>query len=171
MNKVFDSTWGNPVLRSFIEPEFPEQISLWPQTPGWWLLLALIVVLIIRTVWRIRQRYLANRYRREALAELSEIKLRLKENSKEAVRDIAPLLKATAVAAAGREAMSNLQGLAYAQALSELAPDEECLPIEQLEYLAYAPLVEEELELIDLEAVIADVERWIIRHRVQDSHA
>ena len=86
----------------------------------------------------------------------------------EAARELAPLLRATAIAAAGREALSGLQGDAYAKALAELAPDQDRLPVADLHHLAYAPL--DDTEGLDIEALIVALERWIQQHRVV-SHA
>jgi hypothetical protein len=166
MNDVFGPEWGNPSLRAIIEAEFPEPVSLIPATPGWWILLLALVALLLRALWRRRQRYLRDQYRRDALAQLATIKARLGAGALEAARELAPLLRATAIAAAGRDAVSGLQGDAYAAALAELAPDQDRLPVAELQRLAYAPLDDEAL---DIEAFIAPLERWIQQHRV--SHA
>ena len=99
MKKVFDPEWGNPSLRNIVEAEFPEPVSLMPSTPGWWILLFVVIALFARALWRKRQRYLRDRYRREALAQLAAIKQRLAAGALEAVRELAPLLRATAIAA------------------------------------------------------------------------
>jgi len=167
MSKVFEPTWGNPSLRSIIEPELPEPISYLPATPGWWILLIVLLGLILRALWRRRQRYLADQYRREALLELSSIKNRLDAGALEAVRDIAPLLRATAIAVLGREQISGLQGEGYAAALAELTPDQHRLSVADIDFLAYAPLAD--IDSINLEALIASVEHWIEHHRRRDA--
>ena len=99
MNDVFGPEWGNPSLRAIIEAEFPEPVSLIPATPGWWILLLALVALLLRALWRRRQRYLRDQYRRDALAQLATIKARLGAGALEAARELAPLLRATAIAA------------------------------------------------------------------------
>lgn len=163
MNKVFEPGWGNPSLRTIFETEFPEPISLTPATPGWWFLFLVLVGLLLRAFWRRRQRYLRDRYRRDALAQLSKLKARLAAGELEAVRELAPLLRATAIAAANRDTMSGLQGKAYADALAALAPDQDRLPVEDYQHLAYAPLAD--TEEMDIEPLIAPLERWIEQHR------
>jgi hypothetical protein len=163
MTKVFEPEWGNSSLRTIIETEFPEPISLVPSTPGWWLLLLAVVGLVLRSLWRRRQRYLRDRYRRDALAQLAAIRGRLGAGLQEAVRELAPLLRATAIAAVGRETLSGLQGDAYATALAELAPGQDRLPIADLQRLAYAPL--DDIEGLDVKSLIAVLERWIQEHR------
>jgi len=163
MTEVFAPQWGNPSLRTIIEAEFPEPISLIPTTPGWWILLLVVAGLLLRALLRRRQHYLSNRYRRDALAQLATIKAQLGAGVLEASRGLAPLLRATAVAAAGRDALSGLQGNAYAAALAELAPGQDHLPVAELQRLAYAPL--DEVEGLDTEAFITGLEHWIQEHR------
>jgi hypothetical protein len=163
MTEVFAPEWGNPSLRTIIEAEFPDPISLIPATPGWWILLLAIGGLLLRALLRRRQRYLRDRYRRDALAKLATIKEQLGAGMREAVRELAPLLRATAIAAAGRDALSGLQGDAYATALAELAPDHARLPVADIERLAYAPL--DDIKGLDVDAFISALERWIQQHR------
>lgn len=163
MSKVFAPEWGNPSLRTIIEVEFPDPISLMPAAPGWWILLLVMAGLLLRMILRRRQRYLRDRYRRDALMQLATIKEQLGAGVLEAVRELAPLLRATAITAAGRDALSGLQGDAYAAALAELAPDQDRLPVEDLQQLAYAPLDEAKGQEIDM--LITALERWIQHHR------
>ena len=163
MIEVFAPEWGNPSLRTIIEAEFPESISLMPDTPGWWILLIAMVGLLVRALLRRRHRYLRDRYRRDALAQLATIKEQFAAGGLEAVRKLAPLLRATAIAAADRDTFSELQGDAYATALTELAPDQDCLPVADIQRLAYAPL--DEVKGLDIDAFITELEHWIQHHR------
>ena len=163
MKKVFEPEWGNPSLRNIVEPEFPESVSLMPATAGWWVLLLGLAGLVLRALWKRRQRYLRDRYRREALEQLATIKQRVGGGSLDAVRDLAPLLRATAIAASGRESVAELQGDAYAAALADLAPGQDRLPVADLQRLAYAPL--DDVGGIDLEDLLVTLENWIQQHR------
>lgn len=163
MTEVFTPKWGNPSLRTINEAEFPDSISMIPATPGWWILLLVIAGLLLRALFQRRQRYLRDRYRRDALAQLVTIKKQLDAGMQEAVRELAPLLRATAIAAAGRETMSGLQGDAYATALAKLAPSHDHLPVADFQRLAYAPL--DEVKGLDVDACISALERWIQQHR------
>ncbi len=162
MKKVFEPGWGNDSLRDIVEAEFPEPVSLMPSTPGWWILLLALIGLLSRALWRRRQRYLRDSYRREALEQLAEIKQRLSAGAFEAVRELAPLLRATAIAAFGRDLVSGVQGEAYAKVLAEFSPGQDSLPVADLQRLAYAPL--EELDGIDTQTLIKELERWIQQH-------
>ncbi len=161
--EIFDPEWGNPSLRTIMETEFPEPISLIPATPGWWLLLLLVVGLIIRAIRQRRLRYLRDRYRRDALEQLAAIKARLNSGAVEAARELAPLLRATAIAAVDRETFSELEGDAYAAALAELSPEQDRLPVDEFKRLAYAPL--DDAEPSDIEQLISVLEKWIQQHR------
>ncbi|MBK1791712.1 DUF4381 domain-containing protein [Persicirhabdus sediminis] len=163
MKKVFEPEWGNPSLRTIVEAEFPEPVSLVPVAPGWWLLLIALIALLMRVIWRRRQAYLRDSYRREALAQLATIKDQLDTGNHEPVRELAPLLRATAIAALGRESVSGLQGDDYANALAKISPQQDRLPVADLQRLAYAPL--DELGEIDTESLIAALEGWILKHR------
>lgn len=163
MKKVFEPGWGNDSLRTIIEAEFPEPVSLIPSTPGWWILLFALIGLLSRTLWRRRQRYLRDSYRREALRQLAAIKQRLAAGALDSVRELAPLLRATAIAAFGREQVSGLQGEAYAKVLAGFSPGQDSLPVTDLQRLAYAPL--EKLDSIDTQVLITELERWIQQHK------
>lgn len=166
MSKVFESEWGNESLRDIVEVEFPEPVSLVPSTPGWWILFIGLVGLLIRALWRRRQRYLRNLYRREALEQLATIKQHLAAGKLEAARELAPLLRATAIAAGGRDLVSGLEGDAYAAALAELSSGENHLlagAVGDLQHLAYAPL--DDIGSMDTDGLILAMENWIQNHK------
>ncbi|WP_315982906.1 DUF4381 domain-containing protein [Aliamphritea spongicola] len=50
----------------------PEAVGYWPVAPGWWLLLASVLVLAGLIVWTVR-RYRHNAYRRAAAKELDKV--------------------------------------------------------------------------------------------------
>lgn len=167
MSQVFESEWGNESLREIVEVEFPEPVSLVPTSPGWWILLIGLIALLLRGLWRRRQRYLRDRYRRDALEELAAIKQHLAAGKQESVRELAPLLRATAVAAGGRDLVSGLEGDAYAAALAGLCPGVNHLSVGvlgELQLLAYAPL--DEVSGMDTDGLISAMENWIQHHRI-----
>ncbi len=47
------------------DPVIPEPIEWWPQTPGWWIVLAWLMLVAAGFAWRGYQRYRHNRYRRQ----------------------------------------------------------------------------------------------------------
>ena len=51
----------------------PEPISWWPLAPGWWILIAISLVLITWLIFVTHQNYKKQLYRRQALLELKQI--------------------------------------------------------------------------------------------------
>lgn len=83
----------------------PPPVGLWPLAPGWWFLLALVVMALgILAVAAVRH-HRANRYRRQALAELDAL-----PKDSNYVQQLARLLKRTAITAYP-EAQDRLPGL------------------------------------------------------------
>jgi hypothetical protein len=73
----------------------PVPFSYAPQTWGWWVLLALLVITVValgaRRYWQWRR----DRYRREALVRLAELQRR--SNDLNALRELPELLKRVAI--------------------------------------------------------------------------
>ncbi|MFT6406921.1 MAG: hypothetical protein ACJAQ6_000331 [Arenicella sp.] len=62
----------NQQLTDFLEqqlrpPQTPEAISWWPVAPGWWIVTALLIVLISYAVIKLRQHRTKNSYRKIAM--------------------------------------------------------------------------------------------------------
>ena len=167
MTPLFGPGWGNYAIRGIIETSIPEAVSLYPRTPGWWLLLAGFVTFLAWRLWRRRQRWLQNQYRRDALASLAQIQARLENQDFSALRELAPLLRATALAAGERRTLAALGGDAWQQAVNAMAPDLPELPVVELERLAYAPMA----DICDTQpdATIDALAAWINGHG--SSHA
>jgi hypothetical protein len=164
---LFGPGWGNYALQGIVEIRLPEPVSLAPQTAGWWFLLLAVGVLVLRRGWTRYQRWLRDRYRREALAVLDGLRERFLAGDISAVRELAPTLRATACSAAGRDRVVGLQGDAWAQLLRDLAPDLEAMPIVRIDQLAYAPLDSQSLD--DTDAIIGQLRRWVQVHEAVDA--
>ena len=106
--------FGNPLLRDFSEIQPGAQINWLPQTPGWYLLGAVLGVAVLRWLIRSLRLWLRQRYRREALKRL---KL-LAAEPELSVTALNALLKTTAMVAASREEVAPLAGSAWAQWLA-----------------------------------------------------
>jgi len=83
----------------------PPAVSWWPPAPGWYFLAVVLLIAFLLACASMIRRYRANRYRREALAEL----VRLKPGP-ESLKDLADLLKRTAMTASGRDTVAALSG-------------------------------------------------------------
>jgi hypothetical protein len=172
MTPLFGPGWGNYAIRGIAETAIPDSVSLMPQTPGWWVLLALALAGAAHWVRRRRHNYLRNRYRREALAELQRLQRRYRDGDRQSLRELAPLLRATALQALGSRELANASGEAWQQALEKLAPGVSPPPVRDINQLAYAPLpashnaVESSARV---EALFAQLRRWIEQHELGDA--
>lgn len=97
-------------LRQLADITQPPPVSWMPQTWGWALVAILVAALVLLALYRWRRRWLANRYRRDALAELALIESELGDAAKrpQAVASMPELLKRVALAAWPREAVAQL---------------------------------------------------------------
>jgi hypothetical protein len=103
----------------------PEPVSWTPQTVGWLILLALVLVGVVWLVIVMRRRHRANLYRRLALAELSEIESVMRETGGDAggvtgtVARLPVLVKKTVLACHPRSAVASLNGEKWLRFLDE----------------------------------------------------
>lgn len=106
-----------PQLLDLLKPLVePTPVSWAPQTQGWMVLGAWALVMLALLAWRALSHWQANRYRREALAELKEI--RDLPEAQQATQ-VAVLLKRTALATWPREQVAGLHGSEWAAFLRE----------------------------------------------------
>ncbi|WP_439106065.1 DUF4381 domain-containing protein [Congregibacter sp.] len=166
MTEIFGPGWGNYAIRGIIETSLPEQVSLWPATSGWWVLLGLFICGGLYWVWTRWQHYRRNRYRREAQESLNSLEAQYQSGDQESLRKLAPLLRATALAATGhRSELASVKGDRWQQALHDLAPKLPALPVSQLEALAYQPLTQSNL---NPDALFTQLRNWIAAHELRD---
>ncbi|SAL25437.1 hypothetical protein AWB74_01063 [Caballeronia arvi] len=105
----------NGALQSLRELPLPAPVSYAPQTIGWLIVALLIVVIALAVMWFAWKRHEKSRYRREALAELACIEMKLRDEATRAMAlaEIAPLIKRTALAAAPRSEVASLSGASW----------------------------------------------------------
>ncbi|MCH4901828.1 MULTISPECIES: DUF4381 domain-containing protein [unclassified Pseudomonas] len=161
-----------PSVAQLKELALPPPVSYSPQTWGWWLLLAtlLLAAVIIGTRRLIQWR--RDRYRREALAQLEQ----LRTNSDElyALRELPELLKRVALSMQGPRSLTSSAAAAALQSsewqIFLQAHVDQPLPekfAQQLATLAYAP----DATLLALPAPRRDAlfdtcRLWVERHHV-----
>lgn len=105
----------------------PPPVDAWPPAPGWFLLAALALVaagLIVYGLYRLWRR---NRYRREALRELADLKQQYEAagDAGDYLSAYARLLKRTALTRYPRDQIANLTGEAWVNFLDRSARTEE----------------------------------------------
>ena len=86
-----------------------QPISWWPLAPGWYVLAFVIVAVVLVFAWRARRRWIARRYRRQALLELRAIQHSSLESA-DAAANLMTLLKRTALTAYPRQQVAGLSG-------------------------------------------------------------
>lgn len=153
-----------PSLDALKELPLPPVVPYTPQTIGWVILAAVVIVLIGWNIWRNYQYRLANRYRVEALAELDQIEQAL-GSQPEVAAQLPTLIKRVALTAAPRADIAALSGDAWLQWLDASLPQAGFLdaPGKLIPALAYGNPNAKELEL---HALLALTRRWIREHHV-----
>ncbi len=107
-------------LQQMAEVVEPPPPSWRPQPIGWPVAGAIVLALLAVTAWRWWRRYRANRYRREALAELARLRADLSASPQaraHALAAMAELLKRTALAAWPRAQVASMAGAEWAKFL------------------------------------------------------
>jgi len=131
----------------------PDAAPRWPLAPGWYVVIAVVVVAVVYCAIRTWKQWKANAYRRAAVTVLEDA-----DDSSE----IATALKRTALAAFPRSEVASLTGDAWCDWLEEKGPG----PIEATarESLARSVFAKGE---IDLEAMRGYAISWVKEHRIE----
>jgi hypothetical protein len=140
-------------LHDFYQPPPP---AWTPQTIGWYVVFAVIALLAMWMTIHTLRRWLANRYRREALRELALLQ----------PEQFSTLLKRTALSAWPREKVASLSGDAWLKFLNESAENNSFhqTPGNRIEEIA---LRSQTLSGEDERTLRKITAEWIRRHRVQ----
>jgi Domain of unknown function (DUF4381) len=147
----------NPALAKLHGLYQPPPPPWTPQTPGWFILFGLIALTLVWLAIRFIRKWLADRYRREALHAAGSAPL----------NQLPVLLKRTALAAWPRDKVASLNGAAWLRFLDESAGMDkfQSTPGSRIEELALEPDAAPSTE--DEQALRAMAAEWIRRHRVQ----
>ena len=101
----FAPPFGNPALQGLIEPALPERIGWWPLAPGWWAVIAAILLLGAVAGYRWWKRWRRAAYRRLAAAELRSM-----NPTADNLGRMALILKLTALRTYPRDRVAALSG-------------------------------------------------------------
>ncbi|WP_110656533.1 DUF4381 domain-containing protein [Salinicola halimionae] len=145
-------------------PPEPLPVAWWPQTWGWLAMALVLGGLLLWIGWRWYRHWKANRYRREALAELHR---RLAAG--EGAIAVADVLRRTALVAFPRQDVASLRGESWGRFLNRTmmsgkASGEACFDAKSTVLLAELPYREPSSAIHQLDDLIRRVERWITRH-------
>ncbi len=154
-------------LRSLHDIAVPPPVSWMPQTWGWAVLAAIACVLALAWVILAALRYHRNAYRREAMRQLDQIESSTaKTKPVLALREIAELVKRTALAAWPRKQVAAIDGADWVQFLSTSGGTGKALNgvLDDLEYRPDAAL--SALAPGTVEDAALGARRWIEKHHV-----
>ncbi|OKO74570.1 DUF4381 domain-containing protein [Bradyrhizobium sp. AS23.2] len=153
---------ADPVA-GLIDVPLPHEVSLLPQTWEARLAIVLLVVAVGAALWRYAHLRRVNRYRRQALAELSRIEHARNSASPELLSKLTVLVRRTALAAFPREQVAPLIGPAWLSFLDRSYGGEEfshgvgCL-------LVSGPYQRMPPDGAELQSLVRLVRRWIRGH-------
>lgn len=171
VNVLFEqgSGWGNYAVNGLVEIHLPKAVSLWPQTPGWWLLLAGFVLWGLVKVCKAVENYWGNRYRRAALARLQQLRHQFNAGDLTGLSSVPELLKATALQAYPRVVVASLFGRDWelfldARHSGDFFSDQFSGLLAELSYRGIAPI---EVPIDD--RFWQGVQAWIQYHRPQST--
>ncbi len=151
--------FGNYALGDFNEVVSPPPIDWMPQTPGWYVVGAMILLWLSRWCWRRARHWYRNRYRKEALLRLRQL-----SGSEDLVAQVNRLLKLTALAAFPRQQVAQLWGEDWTGFLNgqcTQAPFNE----EQCQLLALGAYRPGSLDHDAGERLLRASQAWVSQHR------
>jgi Domain of unknown function (DUF4381) len=152
-------------LAGLIDIPLPQEVSLLPQTWPLRVAIVLIVGLVVWAIWRFVNRYLANRYRREALSELSRMRQASDAAPDRLAAQLSLLVRRTALGAFPRETIAPLTGTAWLAFLDRsYGGDEFSGGVGR--WLVSAPYQQTAPGRDELNALRGLVDRWIRVHHV-----
>ena len=101
------------LAQQLIQPSAPPAVSWWPLAPGWWILIAVVLGLMLWYAWLVFLRWRANRARRVALRELAHIARHYEQNgdSVQLAKELSELLRRALLAYAPRKDVAGLTAL------------------------------------------------------------
>ena len=102
-------------LQNLNDIVLPPGIGWWPLAPGWYTLAVILLAVLAWFSYRSLQRWLRNRYRREALQNLALLEQGLQdpEQRNASLRQLPALLKRAALSAYPRSEVASLSGKAW----------------------------------------------------------
>ena len=112
---------GLDALSQLRDIHVPGAVAFWPPAPGWWLLAAAVLAIVLIAVYRYRRRGINTHLRYDALAELARIQTEFQRHGDAAgmAAQLSILLRRIAVTCGGRMDVAGLSGEAWLRYLDE----------------------------------------------------
>lgn len=142
----------------------PAAIGWWPLAPGWWLLIALVLIAAGVLAWRLTLRYRRNAYRRQAIAELQAIRSRWESDGDDSLclTQTNALLKAVALHAFPRRDIASVSGEQWRDFLNNSSSGTNG----QFEIGALQAQYQPSADVADVGAHLDHSDQWCRNHRV-----
>lgn len=105
----------------------PQPIFWWPLAPGWYVLMALVIIIVVLTAIYILKRYQKQAIKRVALQQLSDLEQRYQGQTpkQQIAMELSKLLRQVALAYYPRQQVAHLQGQAWISFLDKTSPQVE----------------------------------------------
>ena len=146
----------------------PEPVPFWPPAPGWYVAGALLLFVISYGLYRWYKAKQANRYRKEAINQLEQIRnVAFQEDPLHAISELNTLLKKTALAGFAREQVASLSGekwLRFLEASCKQTPFSSH-PGKTLAQVGYLRSATFELSQSEWQDLFNLIEKWIRYHK------
>lgn len=158
---VFGSDFGGEPMWGLRELPFPDPVAYWPQTAGWYVVLALIVAAVALVVWwrwRVWQR---NAYRRDALKRIDAI-----DTDAKRLPELARILRACALYTGAREDVASLRGEDWINWLNRSAGRDMFTPADAalIDRMPYAVSLADDVDTAQSAHLIETSRLWVRRH-------
>ena len=115
----FGDDFGAERMWGLKELQLPESLPIFPLAPGWYVLLAMVALIVGFSAWRRYQTWQRNAYRREALHVLKAL-----NSNSDRLSELPFLLRRTALAAYPRVEVASLRGKDWTAWLNRSAGQE-----------------------------------------------
>lgn len=164
MTPPFEMPWGNYLLKELVEPPPPEAIDYWPQTPGWYVIGAVLFALFIRWLYHQYLEYRRNAYRREALRFIKTLPRDTVNSRYQIYQQLPSLLRATAIHGYSRSEVAGLTNKRWEAWLDQQCKQSDFLGNcpNYLHALAYGPT--NSLNPHQLTKLLQEIQLWIQFH-------
>ncbi|MDN3273591.1 DUF4381 domain-containing protein [Frankia sp. RB7] len=150
-------------VAGLVDISLPHEVGLWPQTWESRIAIVLLLTIVIASAWRLVRYRRVNRYRREALAELSSMEQTNSSGREQLLTGLTLLVRRTALTAFSREQVASLAGPAWLSFLDRTYDGQEfSRGVGRLLVSgSYQPIEPNEAEIQSLSRL---VRRWIRGH-------
>jgi len=147
----------------------PEPIQFEPVTPGWYIVLAIVVLIFLFLIYKSFKKYRSKAYRRSSVKELLKLKTVIrKSGSSEIIQKISTILKATALVSFSRDKVAKLSGAEWESFLITTFPADSKFKT-AFTFLNYQYIPENDKQSFtsaDIEKLIDASVKWVRGHRV-----